>query len=51
MTVLPELASWLSEGAELLGAVMTSTMGPEQQAVKRELDGVADKSTPTVVPM
>jgi len=26
-------------------------MGAEQQAVKRELDGVADKSTPTVVPM
>jgi len=30
---------------------MTSTMGPEQQAVKHDLVGVADKSTPTVVPM
>jgi len=31
MMLLPELDSWLSEDAELLGTVMTSTMGSEQR--------------------
>ena len=44
MAVLPGLASWLSEGAELLGAVMTSTMGPEQRPVKGDLERVADEA-------
>jgi hypothetical protein len=34
----------MGQGSELLALVMTSTMGPEQQAVKRDLDGVADKT-------
>jgi hypothetical protein len=34
----------LGQGSELLALVMTSTKGPEQQAVKRNLDGVADKT-------
>ena len=44
MADLPRLASRLSKGSELLGAIMTSTMGSEQGSVKSDLDRVADQA-------
>jgi hypothetical protein len=46
MAVLSGLASGMSKGSELLRAVMTGTMGPEQGAAKGDLDAVADEPDP-----
>ena len=40
------LALGLSQRSELLGLVVSSTMGSEQRAVKGHLDGVADQAEP-----
>jgi hypothetical protein len=46
VALLAGFAARSSEGSELLGAVMTNTMGPEQRAVKGDLDRVVDQPDP-----
>ena len=43
-TDLSRFAVWLSERSKLLGSVVTSTMAPQQRAVKSDLHGVARKA-------